>query len=104
VKAYSAIAGRRSAENDGRMEDEPEGVAVLRAIWTARDHGADVRAEIGSGTGKVCRRLQNVGGPVDDEQRTAWRERLEREGKRGTSTVAELVADRDSAPETGPRP
>ena len=85
------------------MEDEPDGVAVLRAIWTARDHGADVRAEIGSGTGKVCRRLQNIGGPVDDEQRTAWRERLEREGKRGPSTVAELVADPGNAPETGPR-
>jgi len=99
VKGYPAIAGRRAAENDDRMDDEPEGVAVLRAIWTARDHGADVRAEIGSGTGKVCRRLQDVGGPVDDEQRTAWRELLEREGKRGPTTVADLVADQ----ETGPR-
>ena len=80
------------------MDDEPEGVAVLRAIWTARDHGADVRAEIGSGTGKVCRRLQDVGGPVDDEQRTAWRELLEREGKRGPATVAELVADQETGP------
>ena len=88
------------------MDDEPEGVAVLRAIWTARDHGADVRAEIGSGTGKVCRRLQNVGGPVDDEQRTAWRELLEREGKRGATTVAELVADRDAhrRRDRGPEP
>jgi hypothetical protein len=83
------------------MDDEPEGVEVLRAIWSARDHGADVRAAIGSGTGKVCRRLQDVGGPVDDEQRTAWRELLEREGKRGDSTLAELVAERDGA--TGPR-
>jgi hypothetical protein len=83
------------------MEDEPEGVEVLRAIWSTRDHGADVRAEIGSGTGKVCRRLQDVGGPVDDEQRTAWRELLEREGKRGDSTLAELVAERDGA--TGQR-
>ena len=98
--AYPTIAGHRVAGNDERMEDEPEGVAVLRAIWTARDHGADVRAEIGSGTGKVCRRLQNVGGPVDDEQRAAWRELLEREGKRGPTTVADLVADR----ETGTRP
>jgi hypothetical protein len=96
VKGYPAIAGRRAAENDDRMDDEPEGVAVLRAIWTARDHGADVRAEIGSGTGKVCRRLQDVGGPVDDEQRTAWRELLEREGKRGPATVAELVADQET--------
>jgi hypothetical protein len=87
------------------MDDEPEGLAVLHAIWTARDHGADVRAEIGSGTGKVCRRLQNVGGPVDDEQRAAWRDLLEREGKRGATTVAELVAHReDAAPGTGPRP
>ena len=83
------------------MEDEPEAVAALRDIWTARDHGA-VRPEIGSGTGKVCKRLQNVGGPVDDDQRTAWRELLEREGKRGASTVAELVAERGGA--TGPRP
>ena len=100
MKGYPAIAGRRAAENDGGVDDEPEGVAVLRAIWSARDHGADVRAEIGSGTGKVCRRLQDVGGPVDDEQRTAWRELLEREGKRGASTIAELVADQ----ETGTRP
>jgi hypothetical protein len=86
------------------MDDEPEGLAVLRAIWTARDHGADVRAEIGSGTGKVCRRLQDVGGPVDDEQRAAWRDLLEREGKQGATTVAELVARRDgAAPETGRR-
>jgi hypothetical protein len=99
------IAAPCVAENDGRMDDEPEGLAVLRAIWTARDHGVDVRAEIGSGTGKVCRRLQNVGGPVDDDQRTAWRELLEREGKRGATTLAELVADRDgAAPETGSRP
>jgi|SRR5689334_14060750 len=99
--AYPAIAGGHAAGNDGGVDDEPEGVAVLRGIWSARDHGADVRAEIGSGTGKVCRRLQNVGGPVDDDQRTAWRELLEREGKRGASTVAELVAERDEA--TGPR-
>jgi len=100
VKGYPAIAGRRAAENDDRMDDEPEGVAVLRAIWTARDHGADVRAEIGSGTGKVCRRLQDVGGPVDDEQRTAWRELLEREGKRGPTTVADLVADQETGPQS----
>lgn len=89
------------------MADEPEGVAVLRAIWTARGpEGANVLAEIGPGTGKVCRRLKDVGsGPIDDDQRTAWRALLAREGKLGTTTVAEIVAGhRSGSQETGPRP
>jgi hypothetical protein len=86
-------------------DDEPEDVAVLRAIWTARGQDApDVLAEIGSGTGTVCRRLKDVGsGPVDDDQRVAWRSLLAREGKLGETTVGELVA-RHGPRETGPRP
>jgi hypothetical protein len=89
-------------EPESLPEGVPDGVTVLRAIWTARgEHGPDMRAEIGAGTGKVCRRLKDVGaGPVDDDQRAAWRALLAREGKLGATTVGEIVADR----KTGSRP
>lgn len=79
------------------MDEEP-GVTVLRAIWTARgEDGPDTLAEIGAGTGKVCRRLKDVGGgPVDDEQRLAWRDLLAREGKLGATTIGELLARQDT--------
>jgi hypothetical protein len=79
-------------------ESPPEGVTVLRAIWTARGQDApDKPAEIGPGTGKVCRRLKDVGaGPVDDEQRLAWRDLLAREGKLGATTVGDLLAGQDT--------
>jgi hypothetical protein len=71
-------------------ESPPEGVTVLRAIWTARGQDApDKLAEIGPGTGKVCRRLKDVGaGPVDDEQRL--------EGKLGATTVGDLLVGQDT--------
>jgi hypothetical protein len=83
---------------DEEPESVPEGVTVLRAIWTARGQDAPEKlAEIGPGTGKVCRRLKDVGaGPVDDEQRLAWRDLLAREGKLGAMTVGELLAGQDS--------
>ena len=79
-------------------ESVPEGVTVLRAIWTARgEDGPDRLAEIGAGTGKVCRRLKDVGaGPIDDDQRLAWRELLAREGKLGATTIGELLAGEDT--------
>ncbi len=88
----------------GLMDDEPEGVAVLRAIWTARGQDkSDMLAEIGSGTGKVCRRLKDVGsGPIDEDQRAAWRSLLAREGKLGATTVGEIVG-REVPRETGQR-
>lgn len=79
------------------MDEEPEGVTVLRAIWTARgEDRPDRLAEIGTGSGKVCRKLKDVGaGPVDDEQRLAWRDLLAREGKLGATTLGELLAGQD---------
>jgi hypothetical protein len=83
---------------DEEPESVPEGVTVLRAIWTARaEDGQEKLAEIGAGTGRACRKLKDVGaGPVDDEQRAAWRELLAREGKLGSTTVADLLAGQDT--------
>ncbi len=78
-----------------------ETLSVLRGIWTAQRQQV---AEIRPGSGKVCRNMKNIGfgaadgdgstaGPVDDDQRAAWRERLEREGKLapGSTTLRELL-------------
>jgi hypothetical protein len=82
-----------------------EAMAVLRGIWTAqRQSGADVRPS----NAKVCRNMKNIGfgglaeggadgdstaTPVDGDQRSAWRARLEREGKvvPGATSLRELV-------------
>ena len=86
------------------MAADPEGEAldVLRGIWAAR--GQD-RAVVPGAT-RVCRNMKDIGfggmaggaaegvstaGPVDDEQRRAWRDRLAREGKLGGGSVRELV-------------
>jgi hypothetical protein len=77
------------------MSGEPdEALEVLRGIWSARGHTSADLDEIG--TGKSCKRMADVGfGEVDgaeDDLRAAWRDRLEREGKRGNGgTVADLV-------------
>jgi hypothetical protein len=86
-------------------EDDDEAKSVLRSIWSAqRQSGTD----IGRSTGKVCRNMKNIGfgglseggaegestaGPVDDDQRSAWRERLEREGKvaPGSTSLREVL-------------
>ncbi len=76
-----------------------EALAVLRDIWHAREQtAADLDATLGHG--KACKAMKHVGfgsrdEPVDDDLRAAWRAKLEREGKRGTATVADLLADRD---------
>lgn len=82
-----------------------EAMSVLRSIWTAkRQSGADG----GPSNAKVCRNMKNIGfggladgapdgdstaGPVDDDQRSAWRERLRREGKivAGATSLREIV-------------
>ncbi len=83
------------------MAQDDEVLSVLRGIWTAeRQSVADIRP----GAGKVCRNMKNIGfaaaddggstaGPVDDDQRSAWRERLAREGKLapGSTTLRDLV-------------
>jgi hypothetical protein len=87
------------------MENEEQALAVLRGIWDAqRRSGADV----GPSTTKVCKNMKDIGfgnmagetpvgvstaGPVDDDQRAAWRARLEREGK----IVRDLILGPDGA-------
>jgi hypothetical protein len=82
------------------MSDDEEALTVLRGIWTAQRQSA---ADIRPGSGKVCRNMKNIGfgadeagstaGPVDDDQRVAWRERLAREGKvaPGSTTLRDLL-------------
>jgi hypothetical protein len=78
-----------------------EALSVLRDIWSAREQtAADLDAELGHGRGKVCKRLKHVGfggeaEPVDEDLRTAWRARLEREGKLRADgqSVADLLSE-----------
>jgi hypothetical protein len=76
-----------------------EALSVLRDIWHAREQSA---ADLDSVLrhGKACKAMKHVGfggtaEPVDEDLRAAWRSRLEREGKLGTQSVGELLAERD---------
>lgn len=78
------------------MSREPdEALDVLRGIWSAQGQSSADLDELG--TGKSCKRMSDVGfGEVDGgdgDLRAAWRERLEREGKRNADggSVADLV-------------
>ena len=88
-----------------QARDGDQALSVLRGIWTAqRQSAADIEASPKSG--KVCKNMKNIGFgglageggestavPVDEDLRSAWRERLEREGKvaPGATTVRDLV-------------
>src|SRR5215475_208469 len=68
-----------------KMSREPdETLDVLRGVWSARGQGA---ADLDQATGheKSCKRMANVGfqdmAEDDADVRTAWRDRLQREGK-----------------------
>lgn len=80
-------------------QERDETFSVLRDIWHAREQtGEQLDAVLGSG--KACKAMKHVGfggqnEPVDDDLRAAWRAKLEREGKRGSGTVADLLAERD---------
>jgi hypothetical protein len=64
--------------------------SVLRDIWHARE-----QTELPAGHGKACKAMKHVGfAEVDEDLRTAWRAKLEREGKLGARTVADLLAER----------
>jgi hypothetical protein len=96
---------------DGPAEDE-QALSVLRGIWTARRQtGADLDP---AGPVKVCKNMKDIGfggmagepgagdstaGPVDEELRSAWRRRLEREGKLvpGARSVREIVLGADGS-------
>jgi hypothetical protein len=72
-----------------------EALEVLRGVWDAQGQSsADLEA---CGTSKSCKSMANINfdglaGP-DGDLRTAWRTRLEREGKLNptAATVGDLV-------------
>ncbi len=82
------------------MAENEEALTVLRGIWAAQGQSV---ADVNPGSGKVCRNMKNIGfgaddggstaGPVDDDQRAAWKERLAREGKvaPGSTTLRDLL-------------
>ena len=67
-----------------------QALGVLRDIWERT--GTDLPEH---GHGKACKAMRHVGfDEVDDDLRTAWRDKLAREGKLGNRTVADLLAER----------
>ena len=63
----------------------------MRDIWQVQKEVPPV------GHGKACKAMKHVGfAEVDDDLRAAWWAKLEREGKLGTRTVADLLAERRS--------
>ncbi len=81
------------------MSREPdEALEVLRGVWSAQGQtSADLDEDCG--TTKSCKRMADVGfdglasAEGDVDLRTAWRARLEREGKLtpGSGSVRDLV-------------
>jgi hypothetical protein len=79
------------------MSGQPEdALQVLRGVWSAQDRGS-VHPE-DDGTTKICKKMAAVGfdglaSEADGDLRTAWRARLEREGKLNPSggSIADLV-------------
>ncbi len=78
------------------MNDQPgEALEVLRGVWSAQEQTAADLDDCGDTKG--CKRMADVGfggmaGP-DEDLRTAWRNRLAREGKLSADggSVADLV-------------
>ena len=77
------------------MSGEPdEALEVLRGIWSAQGQTSANLDDLD--TGRACKRMADVGfsemDGAEDDQRAAWRDRLEREGKLSNGgTVADLV-------------
>jgi hypothetical protein len=79
------------------MSGQPEdALEVLRGVWSAQ--GQDSVHPEDDGTTKICKKMAAVGfdglaSEADGDLRTAWRARLEREGKLSTSggSIADLV-------------
>jgi hypothetical protein len=73
------------------MMDRARDQALLRDIWQVQSEEPPV------GQGKACKAMKHVGfAEVDDDLRAAWWAKLEREGKLGERTVADLLAERRS--------
>jgi hypothetical protein len=79
------------------MSSKPtEALEVLREVWSAQGQDA-ASVDEACGTGGACQRFSDVGfdgmaGP-DGDLRSAWKARLEREGKLSTQagSVRDLV-------------
>jgi hypothetical protein len=77
------------------MSGEPdEALEVLRGIWSAQGQTSANLDDLD--TGRACKRMADVGfsemDGAEDDQRAAWRDRLEREGKLSNGgSVADLV-------------
>jgi hypothetical protein len=83
--------------------DPKDALEVLRGVWSAQDQDS-VRPD-DDGTTKICKKMAAVGfdglaSEADGDLRTAWRARLEREGKLNTSggSIADLVLGPAAAP------
>jgi len=78
------------------MGQSDEAVEVLRAIWAVEPQGAEVLDEA-SDSQKACRNMKDVTfdgfAEPGSDLRTAWREKLAREGKLSTagSSIRDLV-------------
>jgi hypothetical protein len=71
-----------------------DGVEVLRALWSAEGHDR-VEVDEECGPVKQCRNMSDVTfdgfGTPGTDLRSAWRERLAREGKLGSGSLRDLV-------------
>jgi hypothetical protein len=82
-------------------EASGDGVQVLRALWSADDRDrSEVDAECAPV--KPCRNIKDVTfdgfGTPGTDLKDAWRERLIREGKLGSGSLADLVNGPVSSP------
>ena len=110
-RAYSGWVSAASAEGCLNMSRDPdEALDVLRGVWSAQGQtSADLDAQLAGGH-KACKRMADVGfGGLtgdDEDLRTAWRNRLEREGKLNPSggSVADLVFGSTAAAPADPAP
>jgi hypothetical protein len=79
------------------MSNEPnEALDVLREVWSAQDQDSAALAEA-CGTTDGCKRMSEVGfdglAEPGSDLRSAWRTRLEREGKLGAAggSIRDLI-------------
>jgi hypothetical protein len=91
-------------------QQQPDGaVEVLRAVWSAGGQTHDDPTPHAGHRGKRCRNMQHVSfdglAPPGSDLRSAWRDRLAREGKLDTSggSVRDLVFGTGHQPD-GERP
>jgi hypothetical protein len=85
------------------MSSAPDNaVDVLRAVWDGTDE-ADLDKACGGGHQKSCRNMKHVSfdgfAEPGTDVKSAWRERLQREGKLNTSggTIRDLILGSDTS-------